>query len=478
MNPLEALGRLFTNAGDTRPQIIVHHEEAVQVDRDDHLYRGQGANLRDLQGSVLRRAQNLSIDLYRKNPLANRIIKIYTTFMAGEGFAVGATNDEVDAVVKEFWFAERNEMDLNHRRFARDFLLYGEAPHPVAYDDTGNTTVGYIDPHLIEHVEASELNQLILERLVLLRGSTDTPPLTIVSRQDDPAEADMGLLDGDVFYWLNDRIGAATRGTPFLLPILDWLDAYDQTLWELIERIKATRAFFWDVTVEGGEDEVKEAKEVWGTTAPRSGSARFHTDAMSVEAQQPNLGTNEDVAAARYILRLISTGAGVAPHWLGDPEDANRSTAETMDKPVFRALEDTQATWKANMEELLRFVVDRKVAANMLPAVVDVLDEQGEPTGDRVPAAQTVEVVVPALTDDAITEAATAIAAVAGAFVQLDMIGGIDEETMRKVVRHILPMLGIPADELPDPADDDNDDDPANPALVAALEALAAARDG
>jgi hypothetical protein len=453
---------------DARIEHHYHVEEAAPIDPDDNLYRTAGGGLRDLQGATLRRAQDLSIDLYRRNPLANRIIKIYTTFMAGDGFTISCDNPDVQQTADDFWYAERNEMDLNHRRFARDWLLYGEGIHPVATDDTGNTTVGFIDPQRVDKITTSELNQLILEQVVLRRGNGDEEALDIIHRQTDPALDDLGLLTGETFAWLHDRIGAATRGTPFLLPILDWLDAYDQTLWELLERIKAVRAFFWDVGVVGGETEVEAAKRVWGTTAPRSGSVRFRTDAMEINATQPNIGAHEDVAAATYILRMIATGAGLAPHWLGDPEDANRSTAEQMDIPVLRSLQDTQAIWKAQTEELVRFAVDRKVAAGMLPAVVPVHDEQGNPTGERAPAGELVEVVTPQLTDDEIEAAATSLAAVAGAFTQLDMLDVIDREAMRVVVRRLLPSLGVPADELPDPDDEETTDED----LRAALESI------
>lgn len=462
----DAIGALFGSSAGERITHVHHYEEAVQVDKDDHLYRTASGGIRDLTGNVLRRAQDISIDLYRKNPLANRIIKIYTTYMAGDGFAISCDNPDVQAIADEFWMAERNEMDLNHRRFARDYLLNGEAPHPVATDETGNTTVGYLDPQQIDKVVASNLNQLILEEVHLLRSVRNTDEvLRIVRRQTDPGFDELGLLQGDIFLWLHDRIGAATRGTPFLLPALDWLDAYDQTLWELLERVKAVRAFFWDVAVEGGQAEVEEAKSIWGTTAPRTGSVRFRTKSFEVDAAQPQIGVQEDVAAARYLLRHIATSAGVAPHWLGDPEDANRSTAEQMDKPVLRALQDVQAVWKANMEELLRFVIDRKVAAGMLPAVVERHDEDGNPTGENMPAGELVEVIVPSLADDEIEAAATSLAAVAGAFVQLDMIDVVDRGTLRKVVRHILPALGIPADELPDPEDEDTTDEEMRQAL-------------
>lgn len=439
------------------PSITVK-EAVVKVDSDEDQWRALGASHRQLHHSILARAQDMSIHLYRSNPIANRILKIYTSYMAGEGFTVEAQNPAVQEVADEFWFAERNQMHRNHRGFARDFLSFGEGIHPVGVDEVGSTTIGFIDPMSIDHIERSQLNAMILEAVVLSRlgsMSGDTPPLMVVRKQSDPFEDEAGLYVGDVFAWLHDRIGASSRGTPFLLPALDWLDAYDQTLWELLERVKAVRAFFWDVEVEGGATEVEEAQKLWGTTAPRSGSVRFRSNAMKVEAAQPQIGAYEDVAAARYLLRHIATAAGVAPHWLGDPEDANRATAESMDGPVFRALVEVQSGWRANMTDLMRYVVDQKVAAGILERRMPVFNEQGEETEEILPTHDLISVITPNITDDDVVAAAGALASIATAFVQLNTAELADANMLRMVVRQMIPALGIPLEELPEPDEDD-----------------------
>ena len=427
------------------------------LDADDTEFRRLGAAPRDLFGVTLQKAQDLCVTLYRGNPIANRLIRIYTSFMAGTGFTVGAANPEVDGVVDEFWMSPRSKMNRHHRGFARDWLLFGEGIHPVSVDEAGNSTVGFIDPTTVEAIKRSTVNNMILTDVEVRLGQTaETKTLTIVAPNLDPFSESAGLLDGDAFVWLFDRIGAATRGTPFLLPTLDWLDAYDQVLWEMLERQKAIRAFFWDVEVDGGLTEVEKAKAAWGLTPPKSGTVRFRTAAMRVKAESPELGAAEDVEAARYHLRHIATGGGVAPHWLSEPEDANRSTAEAMDRPVLRNLIDVQAEWLANITELVQYAVDRKVAAGFLDRVVDEHDEHGQPTGERTPARDLVQVTAPEIDDKSIQNAAASIASVAQAFVQFDMLNVVSSDVMRKVVRTLLPMLGVPADELP-PEDADDE---------------------
>ena len=207
-NPVNALGDLFSKPAPE--EATSRPREAHFIDGDDDLFRTTGAGLRDLTGNTLRRAQDLSVELYRKNPLANRIIKIYTTYMAGEGFALEAHNPDVQAAIDEFWGAERNDMAMNHRRFARDYLLNGEAPHPVATDDTGNTTIGYIDPQRIDHVNASSLNRLILESIVI-RKQGGEQILDIVRREQDIMDEDAGLLTGDAVVLARGILKTAER---------------------------------------------------------------------------------------------------------------------------------------------------------------------------------------------------------------------------------------------------------------------------
>jgi len=61
-----------------------------------------------------------------------------------------------------------------------------------------------------------------------------------------------GLRAGQAQWWtswkapLDDR-----RGQPFLGPILDWLDDYDNVLSNLVDRTALARYLVWDVTLDG-----------------------------------------------------------------------------------------------------------------------------------------------------------------------------------------------------------------------------------
>ena len=214
------------------------------------------------------------------------------------------------------------------------------------------------------------------------------------------------------------------------------------------------RAFFCDVEFDGGTKEIEKAKADWGIIPPKSGSVRFRTPAMRVKAESPALGAYEDVKSMTFLLRTLATGGGVAPHWLGEPEDANRSTAESMDLPVMRGLVDFQAEWRRNMTRAARFAVDAKVAAGSLAAVLPEVEGGRPVTGSERPTRELLEVVVPEIDAKGVERAAASIAAVATAFGPLEAMGAVGIDTIRGVIRHLLPALGVPAGELPDPDDE------------------------
>ena len=432
------------------------------IDSDDYLYRGLGGTPRDLQGSTLRRAQDLSVALYRANPLAHRMVAIYRSYMAGTGFNIACHNPEVQAVVDDFWTSPRNRLDQYGKDDARDWLLFGELFPPLARDAAGNLTAGFIDPSTVTAVGRNPLNNRILDTITVQPAGAQPRTYQVATINNDPAAEQPGIWQGDVCAWLYDRVAASSRGNPFLLPALDWLDAYDKVLWELLERQKALRAHFWDVEVDT-DDQLDQARTLWGTTAPRSGSVRFRTPNIRPSIVAPSLGAQEDVAAARYMRQHLAVGGGLAPHWLGSPEDANRSTAEQMDIPVLRSLQDTQADWRARITELVEIAVDAKVAAGYLDPTLPRYDRTGKPataTGadgesqDIQPARRLFTVQLPEVRDAQVQTAAAALASVATAFGQLDLLGAIGPETARMVVRQMLPALGIPPEELPDDEQD------------------------
>nr|BFE85819.1 hypothetical protein GCM10020093_084200 [Planobispora longispora] len=193
-----------------------------------------------------------------------------------------------------------------------------------------------------------------------------------------------GLRDGQMLFWAPFRaLETDVRSMPFMAPILDWLDSYDTVLSNLIDRTALARYMVWDVTVEGEQTDVDNFIAArGGTHIPPSGSVEVHNNAVKWEAKNAQTGSYEDTNANRSVLTMIAGGAGLAKTWLAEPEDANRATSLTMAEPVRRRVAGVQAVWLGYQTEMIRFAVDRAVAARRLPRMVEATDPKTGQTYD------------------------------------------------------------------------------------------------
>jgi hypothetical protein len=184
------------------------------------------------------------------------------------------------------------------------------------------------------------------------------------------------------------------RGYPFLGPVLDWLDSYDNVLANLIDRTALARYLVWDVTVDGNQGDVDRfIAGRAGRDAPKSGTVEVHNDKVHWEPKSAQVGAQEDRTTAQSVLTSVAAGSGLAKTWLAEPEDANRATSLTMAEPVRRRVGGVQNLWLAYMTEHIRFAVDKAVEAGRIPEEVTL------PDGTVLAAAKTVTMTGPEIAD-------------------------------------------------------------------------------
>lgn len=357
-------------------------------------YRGQGFGGRQVPAWTLERARMFSVHAYRTNPMARAIVDTVTSFAVGDtGVRLEVADPEVRVVAERFWRDPRNRVADVAEVLLRSHLLNGEtALELLVGPATGVTRFSYINPAAIVRVAADRGNPLWPGAVYVRNGQADGNELPLAVMWPDDFT---GLRAGDVLWRADWRaLADDMRGFPFLGPDLDWLEAYDRTLWNLVDRTALARYFVWDVTINGDDAQVKKfLNERQSIEAPRSGSIEVHNDRVSWEAKSPNTGAYEDRATSQQILTSVAAGAGLSKVWLAEPEDANRATSLTMAEPVRRRVGATQALWLSTLTDLARFAVDRAVAARALPAMVATRDDAGQPI--EVPAAETVRVFGP-----------------------------------------------------------------------------------
>ncbi|HEY2086471.1 MAG TPA: hypothetical protein VGH54_10670 [Mycobacterium sp.] len=359
-------------------------------------FRQIGAGSRETPQWTLEKQRAYSVAAYRLNPMARAIIDTYTSFVVGDsGLTIQCGNADVMRVVQKFWNDPRNNLNGIQELLLRDHMLMGETALEMMVGPlTGVTRFSPIATTRVVSVGLQDGNPLWPSKLVISTPAADDRTLDVACI-DDMTE----LRGGNVQWWpswkttLEDR-----RGQPFLGPILDWLDDYDDVLSNLIDRTALARYLTWDVTLEGATQTEIDAwvKSRGGTHIPRSGTIEAHNEKVIWKPQSAQSGAQEDSGAAKDILTSIASGAGLAKHWLADPDNANRATSLSMAEPVLRRVSGVQNVWLAYQTELARYAVDQAVRAGRLPAMVEATDAKSGPAGDdKVTPSETVKITGP-----------------------------------------------------------------------------------
>ena len=377
MRPLFVPARRIIEA--TADQVVATGGGYLAGGRDpidgDVGYRRAGSSSREVPYWTRERARTYSVTAYRANPMATSIIDTYTAFCVGDsGVKWQASNPAVAEVVREFWDDPMVRLGEIQDLMLRSQLLMGEKLLELMVgEQSGVVRIAPVDPQHICDVVCRGGNPLWPAQIEL-------PPLSSGGdeRRWDVVQVDdaTGLRTGQCMFWAPWRtLDTDTRGMPFLTPVLDWLDSYDTVLSNLIDRTALARYLVWDVTVQGGQPEVNTfVADRGGLHVPPSGSVEVHNEGVKWEAKTVSTGAMEDAAANQSVLTNIASGAGLAKTWLAEPDGANRATSLTMAEPVRRRVGGVQKVWLQQIQELVRFAVDRAVEAKRIPAMVDATD--------------------------------------------------------------------------------------------------------
>lgn len=399
---------------------------------EDLNYRRAGTSRRDVPEFTVEKARTLSVHGYRTNPMARAIVDTYTSFAVGDvGVSLTCTVPEVRAVAERFWKDPANALEQNQEMLFRSHLLLGETALELMVGPmSGFVRYAYITPEAITSVACRHGNPLWPERIHIAQIGGQQIPFDIV-QIDDITE----LRTGNAMFWADWRaVATDRRGFPFLAPVLDWLDAYDQILWNLIDRTALARFMVFDVTVDGSQKDVDDfIARRGGSHAPRSGSVEVHNSKVTWATKNADAGAYEDKQTAATAMTNIAAGTGLAKTWLAEPEDANRATSLTMAEPVRRRVGGVQKTWLGHQTELVRYQIDQAVRYGRLPRQVAIIDERGDQ--QLVNPADTVRVTGPDIAASDAAVNATILVSLSQALGEMRTIGALSEQAVKLAAR-------------------------------------------
>lgn len=403
---------------------------------------------RKLTGNVSRNLPSLKQDrmieiaywLWENNPMAKWLIEITKDFILADGLPYETKNQKVKDLFDEFWYDPINRMDLYLEKYIRELFLYGELCLPVfVAKQTGKIRLGYIDPAQIKEVitDPDNIKMIIGVTLKDSAGERGKKLKTILPRDVEyfMSKKTQALrakfTDGECFFFAINNVTNSPRGRSELLVVADWLDAYEQFLFDYADKWPLLNTFVWDLTIEGA-DEIQLNNAVSKFTK-KSGSIFAHNEKMKLDEKTPDLKAVDIATGARIFRNHILGPFSYPEHWYGGGGDVNRATAVEMDAPAFKALSSKQRYVKYILETILEFVITKALEANYLK----VSKEEDH---------YNYSVITPEVATKDLSRYATIIQQISTALTQAELQEWIDKKTARKIFTNMIGYLGIEMD--------------------------------
>lgn len=416
------------------------------IDADEHLYRPltgkRGENLPSYQHEKM---LGIAKYLYRSNPVAQRYITLYSDFVLGEGVALSFRNSQVADIISEHWDHPYNNWDTAIFDLYESFLLTGELLIPL-FDDRGTMTIGSELVDNIKSVESAKQNWRIIER-VKMRSDTGTDDgivYTVVNRRVDRSV----LSDEHPALYYSRMNPFGTRGMSLLYPVADFLDLLDQFAFSEVERWMLLKAFVWDVTIDGAdEDQIAEyRKSAEYATPPKPGEVRIHNQNVTWQALAPRLDAIESSNAMRFIRNHIGGGLGIPEHWYAEGGDVNRAVGAVMAEPVRKRMSRLQDEFKFVITDVLKAQLDYAIEEGRIQEEVLKEDSEGNPTDEMISVYEAFDVNMPEVSSADTNDLAMAFQQVVSSVATAKDEGLISEETAQKAVALIVQQLGVEMD--------------------------------
>jgi hypothetical protein len=259
------------------------------------------------------------------------------------------------------------------------------------------------------------------------------------------------VFDGACFLFQINKISTGLRGRPDLLPLIDWLDRFDQLFFDAAEHISLLNLFAWDLTIQGGSEtstdpETNLNRQLSKIAKLRPNSVYAHNEKVALEPKNPELRTSDVQTIIRQLRIFIVGGARIPEHWIAEGGYTNRATAEEMGQPTFRMLTHKQQYAKFMLETMIKFQLDVLIALGKLPDTVEIEDVAGIGTGDMIPTREAFEIIMPDINVSNTKTAAVAFELMSRSIVALRSLNQIPEDVAMKLISEMAELLGVHID--------------------------------
>lgn len=323
---------------------------------------------RDRQGYDRQQIMLDSLDAWRFNPMARRIIELTTQYAAGGGFVVTCSDPATQAFIEKFWHHRLNRITQKINEFSDELSLTGNLFLLLSTDLSGMSYLRVVPASDVCRIRSRE-NDIEQEIAYHIQRADQLDEWVIPAYdpRDEEAKPSSHFRDVMLHFAIN-RPSASQWGEGDLTPVLRWLSRYSAWLEDRVRLNRFRNAFVYVVKARFGSEADRAARQLQLTANPPSpGSVLVTDESEEWSVLAPRLEALDASSDGLAIKKMIAAGVGLPLHFLAEPESSTKTTAEAAGSPTYRRFSERQRFLCAMVEEILRVVVERRAIVD--PAV-------------------------------------------------------------------------------------------------------------
>lgn len=331
---------------------------------------------------------------------AHNLVEIVVDFIIGDDLAPKADDPEDKTTqdeIEEIWTDDRSRLNMLAEEYIRSLLLEGEL-HLLAdmSEDDGHLEFTYCP---VENVDAVLQDQRRRDNYIHVKNPDQTKnhlvffvlnniddKITVTRNEGGETNArysvvetteegdDEVLVHGLCFSFFNLRPLGGTRGRPWLVEILDYIDIHDELIWSQVEREKLLKLFIIDVEakdVQTPEEAKAKLRELGLASAPRDPVSVCHNDKVDINLKAPETSGRPAVELEGILRYNIYGAKGMPEHWSGSGGGSNFATARAQDVVPQRRLRRKQRQIVNMFLTIIRVALQLKANKNASSAAKD-----------------------------------------------------------------------------------------------------------
>lgn len=302
-----------------------------------------------------------SLEAWRFNPLARRIVELTTQYATGGGLRAACTHPATQSFINQFWGHRLNRMEKRVGEFSDELCLSGNLFLLLSTDQSGMSYLRVLPSTDILQIESNE-NDIEQELAFHLRAAGETEAIVYPGYNPQTEQTDaQGRLKPVVLHYALNRPSGSQWGEGDLTPILKWLARYSAWLEDRVRLNRFRNAFVYVVKARFGSESERSTRQLQLTANPPApGSVLVTDESEEWSVMAPKLEALDASSDGLAIKKMIAAGVGLPLHFLAEPESSTRTTAEAAGSPTYRRFSERQRFICGLLEDVLRVVVNRR----------------------------------------------------------------------------------------------------------------------